>query len=440
MSTPGLAQGRRPTVTRIRIDSVPAGFRVRLCLLTHGDKQYVAYYDAQHQMTVASRNVNSTEWTYTKLPTKIGWDSHNSITMTMDDDGHLHLAGNMHRDPLIYFRTTEKGDATTLSRIPSMVGDEEKRCTYPKFMRGPSNELIFHYRSGSSGSGNEIYNVYDLKTKTWSRLIDKPLTNGRGKMNAYMSGPGLGPDGRYHMIWVWRDTSDCSTNHHLSYARSPDLREWEDAGGNRVELPLTIDEKRLWVDPIPPKGGILNGGARLGFTSGGAPVVSYYKYDKNGNHQMYVAAFSGGTWRSRQLTNWDYRWDFSGGGSLPGVEVSVGNPRSVGRGKMRVSYRHKKYGSGHKEFKESDLKPDPVQTISTRTRAKPKPRGPGIPGELHKVTSKFPGMSTMIGEDIGTPAAKNTTYIIRWECLPANRDRKPPKIPPDSTLELIEIH
>jgi hypothetical protein len=390
-------------------------------------------------MTVASRDVRSSRWTYTKLPTKIGWDSHNYITMSMDDSGHLHLSGNMHVDPLIYFRTKEPGDASTLTQIKSMVGSEEKRCTYPKFMRGPANELIFHYRSGSSGRGNEIYNVYDHKTQKWSRLLDKPLTDGRGKMNAYMSGPSLGPDGRYHMIWVWRDTSDCSTNHHLSYARSPNLRDWETAGGQRVELPLTIDEKRLHVDPIPPKGGILNGGAKLGFSSGNAPIVSYYKYDEKGKHQMYVAAFSGGRWRSRQLTDWDYRWQFGGGGSLPGVEISVSGPRSIGGGRMRVSYRHKKYGPGHREFRESDLKPDPVRSIATRRREKPKPTGPGVPGELNKVTSGFPGMETMIRRDIGTPGVRNTTYVIRWESLSANRDRKPPKIPPDSALELIEI-
>jgi len=432
-------RGARPTVKRLKIDTVPAGFRVGFCLLTHGHKQYVAYYDAQHQMIVASRTVDTSKWNYTKLPTKIGWDSHNYITMAMDDDGHLHLSGNMHVVPLIYFRTTKSGDASTLTRIDRMTGHEEKRCTYPNFMRGPSNELIFHYRSGSSGRGNEIYNVYDLKSKTWTRLLDKPLTNGRGKMNAYLSGPKLGPDGRYHMIWVWRDTSDCSTNHHLSYARSPNLRDWETAGGHNVPLPLTIDEKRLYVDPIPPKGGILNGGAKLGFTSTNAPVVSYYKYDKNGKHQMYVAAFSGGKWRSKQLTDWDYRWDFSGGGSLPSVEVSVGAPHRIGAGKMRVSYRHKKYGSGYKEFKEADLRPDPVKSIPIRTRAEPKSKGPGVPGDLREVTSKFPGMRTMISGDIGAPSVPNTTYVIRWESLSANRDRKPPKIPPDSTLELIEI-
>ena len=139
----------------IPIDEVPAGFPVGFSLLTSGNRQHVAYYNADHQMTVASRDLDSETWTKTHLPSKIGWDSHNYITMVEDDDGHLHLSGNMHCVPLIYFRTTRPGDTTSFQQIKTMVGPEELRCTYPNFMRGPDNELIFHYRTGSSGKGNE---------------------------------------------------------------------------------------------------------------------------------------------------------------------------------------------------------------------------------------------------------------------------------------------
>ncbi|MBT7066783.1 MAG: hypothetical protein HN919_10805 [Verrucomicrobia bacterium] len=39
-------------------------------------------------MTVASRPLDSKKWTYQGLPSKVGWDSHNYITMAMDDDGY----------------------------------------------------------------------------------------------------------------------------------------------------------------------------------------------------------------------------------------------------------------------------------------------------------------------------------------------------------------
>ena len=32
-------------------------------------------------------------------------------------------------------------------------------------MLSKEQELIFHYRDGSSGNGNEIYNIYDTQEK-----------------------------------------------------------------------------------------------------------------------------------------------------------------------------------------------------------------------------------------------------------------------------------
>ena len=105
-----------------------------------------------------------------------------------------------------------------------MVGTEETRCTYPHFMNTREGELIFHYRDGASGNGNEIYNLYSCESQKWTRLLDTPLTDGQGLMNAYQTQPILMEDNWYHVYWVWRDTPDCSTNHDLSYIKSPDLK------------------------------------------------------------------------------------------------------------------------------------------------------------------------------------------------------------------------
>ena len=390
-------------------------------------------------MTVASRTLGSKTWTYTRLPSKVGWDSHNYLTMVADDDGHLHLAGNMHCVPLIYFRTTRPGDAGSLERVPTMVGPEEQRCTYPKFMRGPRNELIFHYRTGGSGQGNEIYNVYDHQTRSWSRLLDTPLTDGRGEMNAYMHGPVRGPDGFFHLVWVWRDTPDCATNHDLSHARSRDLRAWETIGGEPVRLPLTIADRRLIVDPVPPGGGIINGCARIGFDSRNQPVITYHKYDANGRTQAFAARFDGGEWRSRRLSEWTYAWKFSGGGSI-GFEIRLGSPRSIGHGRMSLGFSHKTHGKGAILFDETTLVPiaadDPRRTLP-RPPAPPSPR---LPPGLGNPISTFPGMTVMWAGDTGGTAS-GVLHRLRWETLPRNRDRRRPgDHPAPSLLELIEVH
>jgi hypothetical protein len=130
--------------TAIDVEPVWSGHPVGFALLTHPPHQFAAYYDAERQMTVAQRRLGEAKWTITKLPSKIGWDSHNYITMVVDEAGYLHLSGNMHCVPLIYFRSDKPLDASTLKRVPNMVGPQrEQRVTYPVFLWGPSRELIF---------------------------------------------------------------------------------------------------------------------------------------------------------------------------------------------------------------------------------------------------------------------------------------------------------
>lgn len=290
----------------------PVGF----ALLTAPPYQYVAYYDAKRRMTVASRRLDGGDWVKQVLPEQLGWDSHNNVTLALDGDGHLHVAGNMHVNPLVYFRSERPHDVTSLVRVSHMVGREEERVTYPRFLRGPRGELLFTYRDGSSGSGNEIYNVYDLRTRSWKRLLDVPLISGEGRMNAYVEGPLPGPDGYYHMAWVWRDTPDAATNHDVSYARSKDLIHWEKSDGTPYKLPITIDTAEI-IDPVPPFGGAINNNVKIGFDSKGRVVVSYHKYDDNGITQLYNARREVDGWRIYQTGRWEYRWEFGGGGTIP---------------------------------------------------------------------------------------------------------------------------
>jgi len=426
----GVAAGAPVVAESLDISRVPAGFPVGFSLLTSGKRQYVAYYDAQHRMTVAFRTLEARAWKYQILPSKVGWDSHNGVTMAIDDDGHIHLSGNMHCVPLIYFRMSKPGDITSFERIKAMTGKNEKRCTYPKFMRGGKGEFIFHYRDGGSGNGNEIYNVYDRKTKTWRKLLDRPLTDGRGKMNAYMHGPSLGPDGYFHMTWMWRDTPDCRTNHDFSYARTKDLTNWENAAGQAIKLPITLGvTKGVIVDPVPSGGGIINVTGWAGFDSKKRAVVSYHKFDKNGKTQAYVARFVGGKWKISCVSDWDYRWEFRGGGSI-NVELTVGAVTPGGAGKLHLPFRHIKHGRGMLVIDEETLKPLGV--------AKP-PKSP-IPAEVRKRESKFKGIGVRTAGDIGSSGQAGVRYMLRWETLGHNRDRKPKApLPEPSMLRLVKI-
>ena len=409
----------------MEIDQVPADFPVGFSLLTAGDYQYVAYYDARRQMTVASRRVAEEKWHYTRLPSFVGADSHNYVTMAVDDAGFLHLSGNMHCVPLIYFRSEHPWDATSLQQVPAMVGRDENRCTYPQFMRGPGNAFLFHYRTGSSGNGNEIYNVYDVAAKRWSRLLETPLTSGEGAMNAYMNGPLVGPDGYYHLCWVWRDTPDCATNHDLSYARSKDLLHWETVAGEAVTLPITIVTPGLVVDPIPVGGGIINGCHGMGFDADGRVVITYHKFDAEGNTQAYAARFEQGKWQNRQISNWTYRWYFSGNGSIP-FEIHLGRAVLGKDGTMALTFQHSKHGAGMLRIDAATLRPLGTEPAPVR-----------FPAHLNASTSPFPGMQVKWVGDHGKASEPGVRYVLRWETLAHNNDRPREGVLPDPSRLIL---
>lgn len=413
-------------VESIDVAPVVSDFSVGFDLLTSGNRQYVAYYDAQRRMTVASRLLDSKQWIYQVLPSKVGWDSHNYITMALDSEGHLHVSGNLHADPLVYFRTEKAGDILSL-KPAAMTGELEDRTTYPRFLNDLDGRLVFTYRNGGSGNGVNLFNRYDTATRIWSRLLEKPLFDGEKLRSAYASVPSLGPDGLFHIHWVWRDTPDCATNQHLSYARSRDLIAWETAYGKKLDLPIRYGQSEAVVDPIPPGGGIINGGHRLAFDSAGKPVLAYHKADAAGNMQIFIARPGPEKWESRALTDWKTPIHFSGGGSMPfiGITVSISE---MAPGVLGIGYRHKDHGSGTIQLDAATLLP------LERKISLP----PYFPNLLNRIESDFPSMETRRISRLDEPGPDGHAYLLQWESLGPNRDKKPPLPLPEPSM--LRVH
>lgn len=412
-----------PSVQVLDIEPVWSGHSVRFALLTHGDKQFVAYYDANRQLSVAERSLGSKDWKITKLDSHVEWDSHNYLTMTVDREGYLHLSGNMHVVPLVYFRSEKPLDASSLQPVHRMTGDREDRTTYPVFYDGPSGELIFAYRDGSSGEGDTLFNIYDESTKTWKRLYDTPMFDGEGKMNAYPVGPEKGPDGYYHVTWVWRDTVMAETNHDLSYMRSRDLKNWETIDGKPVPLPVTPANTDVIIDPIPVHGGILNGSGKIGFDLENRLVIAYHKFDEGGKTQLYFARPSPDGWQINKASQWEHRWEIQGGGSLD-AEI-IHSAVSTQDGKLVIAIRHVKEGSGQWE-----IDPDSLTLKGKFTPAEP---AFVMPQDLRKPASRFPGIKVQTITDSGR-SDDGFVYRLRWESLRSNRDRPRPKPWPEPTM------
>ena len=438
-SSPASAPSTSPSevLADAAIDKVWAGHPVSFAFLTERGHQFLAYYDADRRITVASRRIDETTWKRVQpdgvdLPGRgrpsnvTGWDSHNYLALALDKNGYIHLSGNMHNDPLIYYRSTRPLDIESLVRVDRMTGQRENNTTYPVFFKNRAGELFFRYRDGGSGTGRDIYNIRETTSGAWVNLLSAPLLDGQGRRNAYATNPILGPDGRFHLVWMWRDTPDCATNHSLSYARSADFIHWEKSDGTPLTLPITFGTGEI-VDPAPVRQGLINMTFNLGFDPDRRPVVVYHRYDENGKSQAYAArpGARGARWNITQISDWDFRWQFSGGGSIT-AEVTLGAPVLQSDGRMIVDFSTTHpAGSGRWSLDARTLRP--VATL-------PPPAGV-LPDALAKPVSDYPGMEVQTA----VSRAEGRRWVLRWETLPRNRDQPRSSAPPATELRVYEL-
>lgn len=409
------------------IDYCASDFSVGYSLFKRDESFFVAYYDTNHVLILASRNVNEKKWKYKRLDSYVDWDSHKYLTLFVEEDGTIHLAGNMHASPLIYYKSTSPFDIETVEK-EIMVGMDEDVTTYPQFLYA-DNMLFFHYRNGVSGNGEEVFNSFNRATKKWKRLLDVPLFDGKGVSNAYMEGPVLGVDGYFHLVWVWRDTPDCRTNHGLYYAKSKDLKEWEDIKGNKKSIPIDIYDDSFMVDDIPIEGGLLNIGFKLGFDSDGRVIIAYHKYDENGCTNIYVAYsdYNLKQWITKGITSWDWRWNFGGTGSIV-CELFL---NSIWGDDSSIHIIYDKQGLGYKELV---IEKALMNTLKENDYD-------FYPKSIDELISKdIPNLVVNKIFDSGeTELLPYHKYLLRYEVVNINRDEKPDVQAFHSTLRLYEI-
>jgi len=419
------SQAEYTSLNSIEAGEAWSGVSPGFAILTYQNYQFISYYNPSRNMTVAKRRLGDHNWETKELSNKFnGYDNHNYITMALDQDGHLHVSGNMHYDPLVYFRSDNPLDIQSLSQ-EGMTGIDEQVITYPKFLSGPEGELVFYYRSGVPGDGIRLFNKYNSESQSWSRLVNEPLLDGEGKRNSYPVGPVVGPNDWYHLVWVWRESKGAENNRYVSYARSPNLVDWETADGTSIDLPITIGDGDI-IDPVPVKEGLINGNTKIGFDSSNRTIVSYHKYDSSGNTQIYNARREENEWKIYTTSDWDYRWEFGGGGSL-GFEIDV-FPVENSEGKLTQRFRHIKYGKGEWVLDSSSLQP--VETKNSFNI---------YPESLSEPESEFPGIDTYWYNDINDSNTNNVEFALRHEALPANRDKPRNNYPDPTTLRVHEF-
>ncbi len=427
ISGAGLLAQNNEALRAVTLDKVWSGHPVGFDLLTTEKYQYAAYYNAERQMIVARRATGSGLWQSTKLPSVLGWDSHNYVTLAADRNGFLHVSGNMHGVPLIYFRSAKPWEIDEFEQLP-MTGRYEERVTYPVFFKDHNGDLYFQYRNGGSGDGITYWNRYDVATKKWESLFETPIFDGEKEANAYMTNPVLGPDGYFYIVWMWRLTPIANTNHNLSCMRSKDLRNWENLKGEKVRLPVRWSDDLTIVDPVGPWNGLINMGFNISWDSDKTPYITYHKYDPDGISQVFAARWEPGSglkgeWNIHQVSRWkDFKWSLNKGGSIAN-SVWISKIRPAGPDEIAVNYHHETYGDGSWILDKASLqiKKSGKTTENTDLAALPQAR---------------------LGEGMAFRHKSDNTgaFVMRWQTLPTNQDRPHPgPVPAPVDLVIYQI-
>jgi hypothetical protein len=432
VATACAASDDQPGIVRVArsvtVGNAWAGAPVEFALLTGRERQWVAYYDAGRRLTVASRPLPDGAWTSRTLDETVGWDSHNGVALGLDATGTLHLAANMHRSPLRYYRSDADGDARSLVRQAAMTGVDESEVTYPRFLSDADGGLLFTYRSGRVGSGRDVVNAYDGRTRTWRRLFDAALLDGGGTRSAYWFGPLRDATGTDHLAWVWRDSNDAATNHDVSYAQGVLARgTFRRADGLPLPLPLASGNEDV-VDPVPTHAGLFNR-VRLSLDGAGRVLLTYVKYDEHGRSQLYTARRRDASWEIRRTTDWNGRWEFDGAGSLAEA-ISFTGPVVWKPGVLGQIFTNRMVAPWvqFRLLDEPDLRQH-ADAVRFYPPALERLRGAASGRELR-----------IVGLDLERLRRDGRQWILRWESAPANRDR--PRTATDDTsavLEAIEL-
>jgi hypothetical protein len=307
----------------------------RNSVVTHGDTQFVAFYDEEGHVTLAKRMLGSSDWEIRRTRYKGDTrDAHNSISIMVDGDGYLHMAWDHHGDPLRYCRSV-KPTSLTLTEKLSMTGYKETNVTYPEFYRLPDGDLLFLYRDGSSGRGDLIMNRYDPEMQEWRTLQEK-LVDGEGERNAYWQ-LAVAREGTIHLSWVWRESGDVATNHDLCYAKSVDGgRTWVRSSGEVYRLPITL-ESAEYAWRIPEGSELINQTSMDTDNAGNPFIASYWRPEGTDVPQYQLVHHDGNSWQNFVVSSRRMPFTLSGGGTK---RIPISRPQILVRGTGEETRAH----------------------------------------------------------------------------------------------------
>ncbi|KUY55880.1 BNR repeat-containing protein [Burkholderia sp. RF2-non_BP3] len=303
-------------------------------ILTHLDWQVTAFYVDSRTLRIVRRNLKTdaieshdVEGSYDLN------DAHNSISLGVDRNGHIHLCYGHHATRLRYRRSITANDINEWTDELPMTGTSEERVTYPTFIQPHHGfPLVLLYRDGVHDSGNARLKAYDEETESWT---DRPLPILSGSeskpwtSNAYWNHPAIGNDGSLHLSFVWRTHTlgedDLINNVNIGYACSFDNgASWQTSKGRDYQLPITQVNAEI-ICPISPGSNLINQ-CSMALDSRNRPHIVFYADDPDGVPQYQHLYFDGAKWRHQTISARTQPFALRGKGTL---QIPISRPEVV---------------------------------------------------------------------------------------------------------------
>lgn len=274
-------------------------------ILTFNGYQYTCFWNTERRVILARRLLPSGPWQKIEISdyTNSANDAHNTISLGISPkDGVLHVAFDHHGDDLHYINSVP-GLTSNPENVPwarssfnavtsYLANSYVTQVTYPRFITTPSGNMLFEYRYGSSGNGNQVLWEYTGDGQ-WS-FIGTYVDGISDSINAYPHG--LEYQGsRLHMSWTYRSTPDASTNFNLHYIYSDDDgRSWKDNSGSTVAIsgstPIRLANTSTEVWAIAQNRGLINQEHMTVDHDGNVHVLLSHMPDYQGDDANFTSA------------------------------------------------------------------------------------------------------------------------------------------------------
>jgi hypothetical protein len=293
-------------------------------ILTHNKTQYTAFYVDTHTLRLVQRDLVTDALKIYDLPGEYNLrDAHNSISLGLDRQDHLHISYDHHATQLRYRRSINPGDITAWSDELLMTGVHEEKVTYPTFILPRHNfPLTLLYRDGVHNKGTARLKTYDEAKQVWSDHPQAILSGSEQKpwtSNAYWNHPVTGTDGSLHLSFVWRiqgmGDENVVNNTNIGYACSFDNgNTWQTSHGHPYKLPITQVNAET-VYPVAPGSNLINQ-CSMALDSFNRPHIVFYADDANGIPQYQHLRFDGKVWQHAIVSQRAADFELLGAGTL----------------------------------------------------------------------------------------------------------------------------